>query len=49
VQKQAATGRLGSTAEAMRNLVEANRGADEVGLDYFGFGEHHTREMALSR
>ncbi|MFB9074508.1 LLM class flavin-dependent oxidoreductase [Citricoccus parietis] len=39
---------MGSTAEAMRNLVEAIRIADEVGLDYFGVGEHHTREMPAS-
>ncbi|VXB03781.1 LLM class flavin-dependent oxidoreductase [Citricoccus sp. K5] len=48
VEKDPATGRLGSTAEAMRNLVEAIRIADEVGLDYFGVGEHHTREMPAS-
>lgn len=32
----------------MRNLVEAIQVADEVGLDYFGVGEHHTREMPAS-
>lgn len=48
VQKDPGTGRLGSTAEAMRNLVEAIQVADEVGLDYFGVGEHHTREMPAS-
>jgi probable LLM family oxidoreductase len=48
VQKNSATGELGPTAEAMRNLVEAIRVADEVGLDYFGVGEHHTREMPAS-
>ena len=48
VQKDPATGELGSTAQAMRNLVEAIRVADEVGLDYFGVGEHHTREMPAS-
>ncbi|CAN7551674.1 LLM class flavin-dependent oxidoreductase [Pseudarthrobacter oxydans] len=48
VQKDPVTGELGSTAEAMRNLVEAIRVADEVGLDYFGVGEHHTREMPAS-
>ncbi|WP_142062326.1 LLM class flavin-dependent oxidoreductase [Pseudarthrobacter sp. B4EP4b] len=48
VQKDPQTGELGSTAEAMRNLVEAIRVADEVGLDYFGVGEHHTREMPAS-
>lgn len=48
VQKDAVTGTLGSTAEAMRNLLEAIKVADEVGLDYFGIGEHHTREMPAS-
>ncbi|XEM94161.1 LLM class flavin-dependent oxidoreductase [Rhodococcus sp. JVH1] len=48
VQKIEETGELGSTAESMRNLVEAIRVADQVGLDYFGVGEHHTREMPAS-
>jgi len=48
VQKDPVTGKLGSTAEAMRNLVEAIRVADQAGLDYFGVGEHHTREMPAS-
>lgn len=42
------TGALGSTAQAMRNLLEAIRLAEEVGLDYFGIGEHHTVEMPAS-
>lgn len=48
VQKDRSTGKLGTTAQAMRNLVEAIQVADEVGLDYFGVGEHHTREMPAS-
>ncbi|HET9111865.1 MAG TPA: LLM class flavin-dependent oxidoreductase [Ktedonobacterales bacterium] len=48
VQKDPVTGALGSTAEAMRNLLEAIKVADEVGLDYFGIGEHHTRTMPAS-
>jgi probable LLM family oxidoreductase len=48
VQKDPVTGKLGSTAEAMRNLLEAIQLADEVGLDYFGIGEHHTYEMPAS-
>lgn len=48
VQKNTATGELGSTADATRNLLEAIQLADEVGLDYFGIGEHHTREMPAS-
>lgn len=42
------SGRLCSTAQAMRNLVEAIALADEVGLDCFGVGEHHTPEMPAS-
>ncbi len=48
VQKNAQTRELGSTADATRNLLEAIQLADEVGLDYFGIGEHHTREMPAS-
>ncbi|MFD1883103.1 LLM class flavin-dependent oxidoreductase [Paracoccus pacificus] len=48
VQRDPATGELGSTAEAQRNLLEAIQLADQVGLDYFGIGEHHTREMPAS-
>jgi probable LLM family oxidoreductase len=48
VQRDGKTGQLGSTAEATRNLFEAIKLADEVGLDYFGIGEHHTREMPAS-
>ena len=48
VQRDPTTGKLGSTADAMRNLLEAIRLADEVGLDYFGIGEHHTYEMPAS-
>lgn len=48
VQIDPATGGLGSTAQATRNLLEAIQLADEVGLDYFGIGEHHTHEMPAS-
>ncbi|SDR80605.1 LLM class flavin-dependent oxidoreductase [Microterricola viridarii] len=42
------SGELVSSAQATRNLLEAIRVADEVGLDYFGIGEHHTPEMPAS-
>lgn len=48
VQRDPATGKLGSTAQATRNLLEAIQLADQVGLDYFGIGEHHTYEMPAS-
>lgn len=38
----------GSTAEAIRNTLEAARFADQAGLDFFGFGEHHTPSMPVS-
>jgi alkanesulfonate monooxygenase SsuD/methylene tetrahydromethanopterin reductase-like flavin-dependent oxidoreductase (luciferase family) len=41
-------GSLGSTAQAIRDVLEAIHLADEVGLDYFGVGEHHTRSMPIS-
>ena len=41
-------GRLGATGQALADLLEAVRLADQVGLDFFGVGEHHTRAMPLS-
>ncbi|WP_167044193.1 LLM class flavin-dependent oxidoreductase [Salinibacterium sp. ZJ454] len=41
-------GSLRSGAEAIRNLLDAIVVADQVGLDYFGVGEHHTLEMPAS-
>lgn len=43
-----ADGGYGTTAQAIRNVLEAVHLAEEVGLDFFGFGEHHTRSMPLS-
>lgn len=43
-----ADGSRGSTAAAIRDLLEAVRLADDVGLDCFGVGEHHLRSMPLS-
>ena len=41
-------GGYGPTAQAVSDLLEAIHLADEVGLDVFGIGEHHTRGMPLS-
>ena len=41
-------GALGSTSEAIRNLLEAIQLADQVGLDFFGVGEHHTLQFPAS-
>src|SRR3954447_4618859 len=43
-----ADGRPANTAQAIRNVLEAVRVAEDVGLDFFGFGEHHTASMPLS-
>ncbi|MET7526050.1 LLM class flavin-dependent oxidoreductase [Streptomyces sp900116325] len=43
-----ADGSRGPTAQAIRDVLEAIKLADEVGLDYFGVGEHHMRAMPLS-
>src|SRR5256714_10635261 len=43
-----ADGGYGATAQAIRNALEAVQMAEEVGLDFFGFGEHHTRSMPVS-
>ncbi|GAA1317629.1 LLM class flavin-dependent oxidoreductase [Leucobacter albus] len=43
-----ATGKLVSTAQAQRDLLEAIELADQVGLEFFGIGEHHTEEMPAS-
>ncbi|MEU1471139.1 LLM class flavin-dependent oxidoreductase [Streptomyces sp. NPDC005761] len=43
-----ADGSRGPTAHAIRDVLEAIKLADEVGLDYFGVGEHHMRAMPLS-
>lgn len=41
-------GGFGPTSQAVRDALEAVQLADQVGLDFFGFGEHHTRSMPLA-
>lgn len=43
-----ADGSFGTTAQAIRNSLEAVQLAEAVGLDFFGFGEHHTNSMPIS-
>jgi probable LLM family oxidoreductase len=45
---QDASGTPLSHAQTIRNLVEQGVLADQVGLDFFGIGEHHTPDMPLS-
>ena len=37
-----------TTAQAVRNLLEQIRLAEQVGLDFYGVGEHHTATMPVS-
>ena len=41
-------GRLLSGAQTIRNVVEQAVLADSVGVDFFGVGEHHRQEFAVS-
>lgn len=43
-----ADGNLTHTGTTIQNLFEAITLADELGLDYFGIGEHHTETMPMS-
>ena len=43
-----ADGRPLTHAQTIRNLVDQGVLADQVGLDFFGIGEHHTPDMPLS-
>jgi alkanesulfonate monooxygenase SsuD/methylene tetrahydromethanopterin reductase-like flavin-dependent oxidoreductase (luciferase family) len=41
-------GRLQSPAERLRDFLEEVKLADEVGLDFFGVGEHHRPDFVAS-
>jgi probable LLM family oxidoreductase len=43
-----AAGELLSDAETIRNVVDQAVLADQMGLSFFGVGEHHRREFAIS-
>jgi alkanesulfonate monooxygenase SsuD/methylene tetrahydromethanopterin reductase-like flavin-dependent oxidoreductase (luciferase family) len=43
------TGRTQSEAERITNYVRLAQRADELGLDVFAFGEHHTRRSSPPR
>jgi alkanesulfonate monooxygenase SsuD/methylene tetrahydromethanopterin reductase-like flavin-dependent oxidoreductase (luciferase family) len=45
---RAENGAFGPSAQAIRNVLEAVKLAEEAELDYFGFGEHHTQSMPVS-
>jgi len=42
------SGGLGATSQAIRDVLEAIKLAEQVGLDFFGVGEHHTQTMPIS-
>ncbi|BDV30543.1 LLM class flavin-dependent oxidoreductase [Microbacterium terricola] len=48
VTRDDATGEMLSDAQTIRNLVDQAVRADEVGLAFFGVGEHHRHEFAVS-
>lgn len=48
IARNPVTGRIASSAESTRNLLEAIQVADQAGLEYFGIGEHHTEDMPAS-
>jgi probable LLM family oxidoreductase len=41
-------GRLLSQAETLRHVVDEGELADQVGLDFFGVGEHHRKDFSIS-
>ena len=41
-------GELLTGAQTIRNIVEQAERADSVGVDFFGVGEHHRTEFAVS-
>lgn len=43
-----ATGRPGSPEQQLKDTLERMRLADELGLDWFGIGEHHRPEYSIS-
>jgi len=43
-----ADGKLITQAHALRNVVTEGVFAEQVGIDYFGVGEHHRADFAVS-
>ena len=41
-------GKLQTQAQTLRNVVEQGVLADQVGLNFFGVGEHHRSDFAIS-
>ncbi len=45
---ETADGELGSQAQTIRDVIAEGVLADEVGVDFFGVGEHHRADFAVS-
>jgi probable LLM family oxidoreductase len=45
---EAVSGELESQPQVIRNVIEEGVLADEVGIDFFGVGEHHRADFAIS-
>jgi probable LLM family oxidoreductase len=45
---EAGEGELGSQAQTIRDVIAQGVLADEVGVDFFGVGEHHRADFAVS-
>src|SRR5688572_31255774 len=43
-----ADGTLLTQAQTLRNVIEQGALADQVGLDFFGVGEHHRADFAIA-
>ena len=48
VQINAVTGQIQPAAERMKEIVEEIKLMDEVGVDFFGMGEHHREDYAVA-
>jgi probable LLM family oxidoreductase len=48
IHRDPVTGETVSAAQRLQDILERVRLADELGLHYFGFGEHHRTEYAIS-
>ncbi len=48
IGKDPVTGRVIDAQERLKNLVEEIELADQLGLDFFGLGEHHRLDYAVS-
>src|SRR5690606_29686413 len=47
LQVDTTTGNFQSTGQRLREIIEEIKLMDEVGLDYFGIGEHHRPDYAV--